>query len=453
MADETFLKVCDDDEKITLTPKDDIFETSSDISWGKKDAITYPDLQKRVEPWLTALFEAEHLSLLAGSGLTTAVSSLAGASATDMAPEPFKKYNDKILAAKKFSAEKIGRGEGNLEDGLRIANELVQGLKILGKNDDAQALETDIQEKMHSFAESILSTENGIVAADEDRRENAFNQLVSFLMSFANRTGTRDRTSIFTTNYDRLIEVGSEIAGMHLLDRFVGSIMPIFRSSRMDLDLHYNPPGMRGEPRYVEGVVRFSKLHGSVDWIQTGDDIRRIGLPFGAENITPYLDVPGLNAVTAYDLMVYPNAAKDEETANYPYVDLFRDFAASICRPNSTLVTYGYSFGDDHINRVIRDMLTIPSTQLVIISYSDPLGRIMSEYEESAHKSQISLLVGSKLADLENLTRYFLPKTNVDETTFRMSDLLRKRMAPSTKTEDLDKWGNTSIVSISKTRE
>lgn len=57
--------------------------------------------------------------------------------------------------------------------------------------------------------------------------------------------------------------------------------------------------------------------------------------------------------------MIYPNSAKDRETAEYPYVELFRDFAAALCRPNSTLVTYGYSFGDDHINRVIRDMLTI----------------------------------------------------------------------------------------------
>ena len=65
--------------------------------------------------------------------------------------------------------------------------------------------------------------------------------------------------------------------------------------------------------------------------------------------------------------MVYPNAAKDTETSNYPYVELFRDFAAAVCRPNSTLVTYGYSFGDDHINRVIKDMLPIPSTHLMIL--------------------------------------------------------------------------------------
>lgn len=60
--------------------------------------------------------------------------------------------------------------------------------------------------------------------------------------------------------------------------------------------------------------------------------------------------------------MIYPNPDKDRETAEYPYVELFRDFAAAICRPNNTLVTYGYGFGDEHINRVIKDMLTIPST-------------------------------------------------------------------------------------------
>lgn len=58
--------------------------------------------------------------------------------------------------------------------------------------------------------------------------------------------------------------------------------------------------------------------------------------------------------------MIYPNAAKDRETADYPYVELFRDLAVAVCRPNSTLVTYGYGFGDEHVNRVIRDMLTIP---------------------------------------------------------------------------------------------
>ena len=133
--------------------------------------------------------------------------------------------------------------------------------------------------------------------------------------------------------------------------------------------------------------------------------------------------------------MIYPNAAKDTETSAYPYVELFRDFAAAVCRPNSTLVTYGYGFGDEHINRVVRDMLTIPSTHLVMISYDDPLGRIMRTYEEMGRPPQISLLVGPKLANLATLTMNYLPKAAIDKATFRMSELIRQRMGTEQRTD------------------
>ena len=220
--------------------------------------------------------------------------------------------------------------------------------------------------------------------------------------------------------------------------------MPVFRSSRLDLDMHYNTPGIRGEPRYLEGVARFTKLHGSVDWIQAEQDIRRIGLPFGAEQIKPYLDAPGLRGVDANKLMIYPNSAKDRETADYPYVELFRDFAAAICRPNSTLVTYGYSFGDEHINRVIRDMLSVPSTHLVIISRDDTLGRITKTYDDLGRSSQISLMVGPGLADIQNLTKYFLPKAAIDKTTSRMSELLRQRFNSEQQASERDEEGGNS---------
>lgn len=386
------------------------------------------ELRSHVEPWLTALFQSEHLSLLAGSGLTHAVRYLAtGKAATGMGEATLFSYKDEIKKAAEDAAKKAGREAGNLEDQLRAANELLRGLEILGKAKEAETLRTELTTTLEAFAKSILESEVGIATATEDKRERAFNVLVTFLMSFASRTGVRDRLNIFTTNYDRLIEAGAELAGLHLLDRFLGTLMPIFRSSRLDLDMHYNPPGIRGEPRYLEGVARFTKLHGSVDWVQTDKDIRRVGLPFGADDVGPYLKAPGLNTASAHKLMIYPNAAKDRETADYPYVELFRDLAAAVCRPNSTLITYGYSFGDEHINRVIRDMLTIPSTHLVVISRDDPLGRIMRTYNELGRPSQISLLIGPALADLQTLTESFLPKAAIDKTTFRMSELLKQR--------------------------
>ena len=425
------LKVRDDHAPLQFVADGDKFKLQAGAEGSDLGSEDFgrKELRNRIEPWLTSLFQSEHLSLLAGSGITHAVHRIAtgsGAGGMDRSGYDFGDLGEKIFAAADREAPKAGRAEANIEDDLRIANELLRGMQIVG-SDKSKALEERIKTTLEDFTESILKNETSIASSDEVRREQAFTTLVTFLMSFASRTGVRDRLNIFTTNYDRLIEAGAELAGLHLLDRFLGNLMPIFRSSRLDLDMHYNPPGIRGEPRYLEGVTRFTKLHGSVDWMQTGKDIRRFGLPFGADSIEPYLNAPGLGETTANRLMIYPNAAKDRETADYPYVELFRDLAAAVCRPNSTLVTYGYSFGDEHINRVIRDMLTIPSTHLVVISYDDPLGRIMQTYEEMGRPSQISLLIGPELADLSTLTENYLPKAAIDKTTFRMSELLKQR--------------------------
>ncbi|TAM12894.1 MAG: fibronectin-binding protein (FBP) [Nevskiaceae bacterium] len=407
------------------------FREKTEISWFSGEEFGLKELRGRIEPWLTSLFQSEHLSLLAGSGLTHAVHNLATEKpAAGMGTVTFSCHAAEINKAAEKTAKDAGRSKGNFEDQLRSATELLRGLEIL-ENADATTLRMDLKVILAQFSASILACESHIASADEAKRELAFNTLVTFLMSFASRTGTRDRLSIFTTNYDRLVEAGAELAGLHLLDRFVGSLMPIFRSSRLDLDMHYNPPGIRGEPRYLEGVARFTKLHGSVDWVHAGADIRRIGLPFGAGKIDAYLDIPGVKGVDADRLLIYPNSAKDRETSDYPYVELFRDLAAAICRPNSTLVTYGYSFGDEHINRVIRDMLTIPSTHLVVASYDDPLDRIMKSYREFGRPSQISLLIGPALSNIRTLTENFLPKAAIDKTTFRMSELLKQRFGTS----------------------
>ena len=133
-------------------------------------------------------------------------------------------------------------------------------------------------------------------------------------------------------------------------------------------------------------------------------------------------------------LMIYPNPAKDLETLFYPYSELFRDFAAAICRPNSTVVCYGYGFGDEHINRIIKDMLTIPSTHLVIISYSDPNDRIMKTYEKLGRNAQITLLIGDHLGDLKTLVEHYLPKPAIDRTTIRMADLIKSRLGAQEQT-------------------
>ena len=91
------------------------------------------------------------------------------------------------------------------------------------------------------------------------------------------------------------------------------------------------------------------------------------------------------------------------------------------------MISYGYSFGDEHINRVIEDMLTIPSTHLVIIAYDDPLGRIMRLYNQLGRNAQITLLIGDHLGEFKSLVDHYLPKPAIDRTTFRLAELLKAR--------------------------
>ena len=221
-----------------------------------------------------------------------------------------------------------------------------------------------------------------------------------------------------------------------MIDRFVGSLAPIFRASRLDVDFHYNPPGIRGEPRFLEGVAKFTKLHGSLDWLSTQNGLIRTGLPFGAKDDHPEIPVEPLNT-----LMIYPNSAKDIETSMYPYVELFRDFSAGICRPNSTLVTYGYGFGDDHINRIIKDMLTLPSTHLAIIAHSDRNGRISKFCDEIGNKAQITLLLGSHFGNIKVLVNNYLPKPAIDNITWRKAELLKRRGVENSDGDSLQQCG------------
>lgn len=393
-------------------------------------------LRKDIEPWLTAVFQSEHLSLLLGNGFTTAIAAAAGGSAPSMSKCAWQ--FDDILKEKvdqhaNQSARSCGRGSANIEDQLRAAIQLEAGFRVIGDG-RADAWKTEIDRQFKSFMDTILKAERSIREAEISKKEIAEDLLVSFLLSFASRTATRERLNLFTTNYDRLIEYGCDLTGLHVLDRFVGTITPVFRASRLNVDVHYNPPGIRGEPRYLEGVIRFCKLHGSIDWRWEEKELRRYAVPFGAASDHPDLSTEPLGSV-----IIYPNSAKDVETLEYPYSELFRDFAAAICRPNCSLVTYGYGFGDDHLNRVIKDMLTIPSTHLVIIAWdrTNPneegdeanasRSRIIKFCKDVGKQAQISLLLGHHFGELSTLVQSYLPKPAIDQITIRKTRIEEQR--------------------------
>ena len=387
--------------------------------------------RKRIEPWLSAVFQAEHLNLLLGSGFTAAIGFVAGAETTGMAKVKFGTSHDAAIDVHAEAGAKImNRSPANIEDQFRSALSLLEGLTVIDAAGAAK-LKTAMDTQMSAFLSSLLKTERGIATGmDQPSREKAQAALQSFLLSFASRAASRERLHILSTNYDRLIEHGCDLAGLRIIDRFVGALNPVFRASRVEVDVHYNPPGIRGEPRFMEGVIRLTKLHGSLDWFFDRNErqIQRKGIPFGAP--ANHTDVPKTPIDT---VMIYPNPAKDVETTQYPYAELFRDFAAAVCRPNAVVVTYGYGFGDDHVNRVLLDMMTIPSTHLVIIAYE--VDDRLKVFCAKTRDAQVSLLVGSHFADVATLVENYLPKPALDYITGRMTELMKHRPMDE-KTED-----------------
>lgn len=406
---------------------DHIVHIGGETRFPTDDELVPQTWRKKIEPWLSAIFQSEHLALLLGNGFTTGVANHANGLPVSMAEKTFGCPNEERVAAHAGRmARGMGRGAANIEDQLSSALSLLSGLQILD-HPDAPAWETAIDKVLGGFINDVLSTEKGIQAGLDSSPASggprAREILVSFLMSFASRAASRQRLQIFTTNYDRLIERGCDIAGLRIVDRFVGAIEPEFRSSRLLVDMHYTPPGVRGEPRHLEGVVHLTKLHGSLDWRWELPRLYRTGLPFGAENTHPALPKSPRSSV-----MIYPNAAKDIETAAYPYADLFRDLSSVVCQPNSVLVTYGYGFGDDHINRVIADMLAIPSTHLVVLAWGEkPHERIASFVARVGRPQQLTLLLGKHFGDIRQLVEHYLPKPAIDPLTIRMSELIERR--------------------------
>ena len=409
------------------------------------DSSDKPDekkLRNVIEPWLTAVFQSEHLSLLTGTGLTTGVCYEAGFIPQAMGRINFNTYNKEIHNHADSAAENLSRGAANFEDDLRTAIELFKGLKILNDSKTAE-LESEINHQLNSLVTNLRANEKKVLAA-ADKGAEALALLRRFLISFSSRTATRDRLHIFTTNYDRFIEYALDEAGIYTLDRFIGKLDPTLRMHKMELDFHYNPPGIRGEPRYVEGVVRYTKLHGSLDWCFNNGEIHKIPMPFGSESSEGNTEKP-------YDsVVIYPNSSKGIDTAYFPYSELFRDFSTAICRPNSVLVTYGYGFGDSHINAIIRDMLTIPSTHLVIISFdkagdkpadkNDGIripGRI-EKFVNECNASQLTLLIGDHFGHIRTLTENYLPKSAIDRISDRRHKIEEKRNTEKKKSEDAE---------------
>jgi hypothetical protein len=171
------------------------------------------------------------------------------------------------------------------------------------------------------------------------------------------------RANIFTTNYDLAFEYAFDKLGVNFISGFSGFQKRTFKPEAFDYDLFFPGSTTQGRVHRIEKVLRYYKIHGSLTWVKE---------PPSENNVYGISEVPIEMVREKKDfenIMIYPTTAKKSFTLDFPYSELFRQFAASISQPQSVLITYGYSFGDEHINDIIYQALTIPSFTLILIDY------------------------------------------------------------------------------------
>lgn len=168
---------------------------------------------------------------------------------------------------------------------------------------------------------------------------------VTTLISSRSNLLSRSSLTVFTTNYDTLLEDAFSLLNIEVNDGFIGSAIG-----------HWNPKQSFNKATGINIV----KLHGSVDWTKD--------LKYGL-----FRNRYGVNYLSKdHEVMIYPQATKYVETQKDPFAELFAELRRKL---NSTkeniLIINGYSFGDEHINSEIVQAINNENNKTTLIVFID----------------------------------------------------------------------------------
>lgn len=179
-----------------------------------------------------------------------------------------------------------------------------------------------------------------------------------FYQSLATRARGLAPPWVFSTNYDLFNERAMDRSGIPYSNGFSGTVERRFNPATYRLALAEQLDITSRRWAAVDGFVHFCKLHGSVNWTEEDTGLYPI-----RESHAP-LD-PSKDRV-----MIYPTPSKQMASFGSPYSDMFREFQRQVVQDQSVLVILGFSFGDEHVNNIIFQGLTLPSFR--VVAFMDP---------------------------------------------------------------------------------
>lgn len=170
--------------------------------------------------------------------------------------------------------------------------------------------------------------------------------------------------NIYTTNYDMYNESALDDLKYVYNNGFSGGSKRVFNPNTYNYILVENLNLSKNVWHSISNFVNIFKIHGSISWIKENNTIIERELEI-IKNKNQY-----------ESLIIYPTPEKDRSTLMTPYSDLFRIMQNNLLKKNSILVTIGYSFGDEHLNRIILNALSVFDFRLVVFGDSDKINEL-----------------------------------------------------------------------------
>jgi hypothetical protein len=163
------------------------------------------------------------------------------------------------------------------------------------------------------------------------------------LGSWIRRARRTHPVEIFTTNYDLILEMALEKYEIPYFDGFVGTIEPFFVPECVEAD-----GTKQTESEYPpKSWIRLWKLHGSIGW-----RVRRENS--GSESIVRNASAAPISGT---ELVIYPSREKYSQSRKLPFLTYMDRLRKSMITGECLLQVVGYSFGDQHLNEILRQGL------------------------------------------------------------------------------------------------
>lgn len=254
--------------------------------------------------------------------------------------------------------------------------------ELLEKGDTTRA-----EKKHFDFIKKIFYANSLLINSECTETKDVLNNYINFIQIIHNILLNRNSqnigkrfATIFTTNYDLFLECACENVGETLSysDGFKNK-NNIFLDSVIDISefdkIIFSKSNLYNY-KFETPRINIVKLHGSVNWsLENVDKIKYADYMELYNNII-HTDVSNhecIKSILNKIGMVKPSHHKHKDTVlNRTYFNLLRFFSNNLLMEHSLLISFGFSFDDSHIRKIVIDSLQEnPTLMLMAIAYNN----------------------------------------------------------------------------------